>query len=160
MSNVVKIGNAKIRIILLIAYWIAAWPIAIYFTGHGHMSFVPMSILLSWPGVFAKFSGELLLLFPITYVLYHMGLLALTTQLSRRRRVGASLIPGAIHFSGGGYMLAVFGKEYVLPPVIYEPGPIDWVTTLIFFVSYVVSLAITSLWLFTDRRLASGGNQS
>jgi len=155
MNDDDKKGTTKSRAILLIFYWIAAWPIAIHFTGHGHMSYVPMSILLSWPGVFAKFSGELLLLFPIAYVLYHVGLLALTTQLNRRRRVGASLIPGGIHFSGGlVYMLAVMGKEYVLPPVFFEPGPIDWWALLTFFASYVVSLCITALWLFTDWRLA------
>jgi hypothetical protein len=149
----------KNRIFLLFGYWLLAFLVVYFFGGYGHGSFFPLFILASWPGFFSKLIsnllnypkagiifGEGLIIGLSLFVLYYLGLMKLVSKLSLTSNKNLRFIPGAIHFGGGLAFILISDKQGILPE-----GP--WMTSF-YVASYIVSLALTLLWLLIDWRLA------
>lgn len=155
----------KLRIFLLLGYWILASIVAFIFAGYGDGSLGPFAILVSWPGFVSTLLNQLLnlrgagfffeafLIVLSLSFLYYFGLIRLVTRLSVRAGNSTYLIPRVIHLSGGLAFMVVLNKQYIFPPGILDSETLDW-RAYWFLASYIVSLGITLIWLSIDWRLA------
>jgi len=154
----------KKRIYLLIGYWLVASIVVYLFSGYGDLSFGPYFILVSWSGFITRLLSQLLglreldLLFEgfiihlSLFILYYAGLIKLVSKLSIGRE-DSTRLPKAIHFGGVLVFMVTSDKQGILPPGILSSEALDW-RALWYLASYIVSLALTLLWLSLDWRLA------
>lgn len=153
------------RIFLLVGYWLVASIVTFLFCGYGDLSLGPYFVLVSWSGFITRLLSQLLglkeldLLFEgflihlSLFILYYVVLIKLVSKLNRGQKDSAYL-PKGIHFSGVLVFILVSEKEGILPPGIFSSEALDW-RALWYLASYIVSVALTLLWLSLDWRLAT-----
>jgi len=158
----------KKRIYLLLGYWLVASVVTFLFGGYGDGSLAPYFILVSWSGFVTKLLSQLLnlrelglffegfVIYLSLFFLYYVGLIRLVSRLSAGGDNSAYLIPRVIHFGGVLVFMVASDKQGILPPGFLDSEALDW-RAYWYLASYVISLALTLLWLSIDWRLAKKG---
>jgi hypothetical protein len=157
----------KKRVIILLGYLFSAAVVAYVFGGFGDGSFVPLAVLVSWPGFFSRLFNHMLRVketgLPLealfiqlaAFVLYYYGLLTLASKLKANRLNRYLLVPRIVHFAGGLALMLVLDKQDVIPPFLLYRKSADF-KDFWFLASYVVIIVLSLLWFSVDWRLAKG----
>lgn len=155
----------KARLIFLFSYWSVMVLGVYFFIAYGDGSIAPFFILSSWAGLVVKVlslvlqlgeSGLLLgglVVYLSFFILYYLGLLRFVTWLRARKKQFLVLVPFSIHIGGGISMMLISNAENLLPPRGLSQQ-VGGGMIRFFLASYLISWAITMIWLIIDWRLA------
>ena len=158
----------KLRIIVLLGYWLVALAVVSVFAGYGHGSFAPLAVFTSWAGFVTKAVAELLnfkengLIFEgliinlFLFAIYYLGLMKLSSKLTMKANGTLYIIPAGLHLCGGLAFFMISDKDGLLPSgILYPEIPyLNASENSFYLTSYVVSISLVLLWLRLDWGLA------
>lgn len=139
--------------------------VAYFFIAYGDGSIAPFLILGSWAGLVVKVlscvshpadSGlrfEGLVVYLGFFIFYYLGLLRFITWLRASRKEFLFLFPFSIHIGGGISMMLISKADNLLPPRGLSQQ-VGGGMIRFFLASYLISWAISLIWLMIDWKLA------
>jgi hypothetical protein len=155
----------KSRLAFLIGYWSVMLLVVYFFIAHGDGSSAPFFVLSSWAGFVVWLlrralhvgTGELffesLVLYLSVLLAYYLGLIRFAAWLRAIKKNFHFLVPVSIHLGGGIAMMLISEAGNLLPPRMQtQQARVEMIR--FFLASYLISYAITLIWLSVDWRLA------